>query len=210
MPDDVSDDVAAVATDSVATAYHAVATRGRVGPGTRAAFWGAGGLGLSGVAIAKALGADHIVAIDPRPEARAWALESGADEAHDPDDAVGLISASGGVDVSFEFVGSQRTVEQAVRSLDDGGRAVVVGVGPEQLVAGRMMTFVLREREVVGSYGSEPGELREVLDLIDRGRLAPPRLVGDVIPLSEILDGLRRVEAGDTGGSRIVVAITDG
>ena len=209
VPDDVPDAVAAVATDSVATAYHAVATRGGVRPGSRVAFWGTGGLGLSGVAIARALGADRIVAVDPRPEARAWALESGADEAYDPDGALDRISGSGGVDVSFEFVGSQRTVEQAVRSLDDGGRAVVVGVGPDQISAGRLMTFVLRERELVGSYGSEPDDLREVLDLVQSRRLRLPRLVGDVIPLAEILDGMRRVEAGDTGGSRIVVAIAE-
>jgi threonine dehydrogenase-like Zn-dependent dehydrogenase len=67
----------------------------------------------------------------------------------------------------------------------------------------------LRERELVGSYGSEPDDLREVLDLVQSGRLQLPRLVGDVIPLAEILDGMRRVEAGDTGGSRIVIAIAE-
>src|SRR4051812_44389735 len=68
IPDNVPDELGAVATDSVATAYHAVSTRGEVGEGTRVAVWGTGGLGLSAVGVAKALGAASIVAIDPRDD----------------------------------------------------------------------------------------------------------------------------------------------
>lgn len=67
IPDGLPDDVAAVATDAVATALHAVRTRGAVGPGARVAIWGAGGLGSCAVAIARTLGAARIDVVDVRP-----------------------------------------------------------------------------------------------------------------------------------------------
>jgi threonine dehydrogenase-like Zn-dependent dehydrogenase len=207
VPEGLSDELAAVATDSVATAYHAVAARGGLRPGARVAIWGVGGLGLSAVGIAKALGAASVIAVDPRPEARAWALETGADEAIEPDGAVKRIAAGGGVDVALEFVGRQATMDGAVRCLDDGGRAVIVGIGAEPAAAGRQMSLVVRERDVVGSYGAEPDEVRTVVRMLAAGELRLPRVVGDVIPLEDVATGLERVARGDTGGSRIVLDV---
>jgi threonine dehydrogenase-like Zn-dependent dehydrogenase len=205
LPESVSDEVAAVATDCVATAYHAVRTRGAVGDGARVAVWGAGGLGLAAVGIARALGADAVVAVDPREEARARALDTGATEALDPAEALERIVAGGGVDVALEFVGTAETVELAVRSLDDGGRAVAVGIGAGRITASHLMSFVTRERALLGSYGAEPGEVAEVIALLGAGRLRLPHLIGDVIALEDVGEGLRRVAEGRTGGSRIVL-----
>jgi threonine dehydrogenase-like Zn-dependent dehydrogenase len=209
IPDGLSDELAAVATDSVATAYHAVATRGAMRPGMRVAVWGTGGLGLSAVGIARALGAEQLIAVDPRAQARDWALDTGADLALDPnDDALGQIKKLGGVDLAVEFVGRPATVESAVRSLDAGGRAVAVGIGEGKLSASHLSAFVSLERELVGSYGNEPEEVREVITMMAAGRLRLPWVVGDVIPLEQVLEGLERVHRGDTGGSRIVLDIT--
>lgn len=207
IPDSMTDTLAAVTTDSVATAYHAVASRGGVGPGSRVAIWGTGGLGLSAVGVAKHLGAESVIAVDPREDARAWALETGADEAIAPDGALAHVTARGGVDVALEFVGRADTMDAAVRALDDGGRAVIVGLGRDRAVAGRMMSLVCREREVVGSYGATTDEVRHVTDLVARGELHLPRVVGDVISLEDVGEGISRVAKGDTGGSRIVVDI---
>jgi D-arabinose 1-dehydrogenase-like Zn-dependent alcohol dehydrogenase len=207
IPDRLSDELAAVATDSVATAYHAVATQGGVRTGTRVAIWGTGGLGLSGLGIARALGAATVIGVDPREEARAWSLETGADVALHPDEALPRIAELGGVDVAVEFVGRTETIEGAVRSLDDGGRAVIVGVGNGIASAGRTMTFVLRERELVGSYGAEPEEVRDVIGMLAAGELVLPRVVGDVIALEDVGAGVERVSRGETGGSRIVVDV---
>lgn len=205
VPPQLSDELAAVATDAVATAYHAVATRGGVERGSRVAVWGAGGLGLPAIAIVRHLGADTVIAVEPRPQARAWALEAGADEAVHPDEAFARIRALGGVDVALEFVGRRESVEGAVRSLDRGGRAVVVGVGHGSASAGRLISFVPQERELVGSWGSEPGEIRHVLGLLASGELRLPRIVGDVIGLDEVPAGLDRLARGQIAGSRIVV-----
>ena len=207
VPDSLSDLLAAVATDAVATALHAVRARGGVREGSRVAVWGTGGLGLCAVGIARTLGASRVIAVDPRAEARGWALATGADEALHPEGAVEQISRWGGVDVALEFVGRGETVESAVRCLDDGGRAVVVGISYEKASAGRLMTFVLRERELVASYGHEPQDVRDSVAWLDSGRLVLPHVVGDVIPLADVAAGVARVHRGETGGSRIVVDI---
>jgi threonine dehydrogenase-like Zn-dependent dehydrogenase len=70
------------------------------------------------------------------------------------------------------------------------------------------MTFVVRERSLLGSYGNEPGEVAEVIALMADGSLSLPHVIGDVIPLADVRAGLDRVAEGRTGGSRIVVDIT--
>jgi len=210
VPDEVSDELAAVATDSVATAYHAVRTRGGLDPGARVAIWGVGGLGLAAVGVARSLGAGTIVAVDPRPAARGWAVASGADAAFHPDDAVAAITADGGVDLAVEFVGRQAAVLGAVRSLDDGGRAVIVGIGSEAIDAGRAMTFVLREREVVGAYGNDAAEIAAVLRLLADGRLSLPHVVAEVVPMADAVTALARVRDGVLDGARSLIAVHDG
>lgn len=206
IPDTVSDEVAAVATDAISTAFHAATTRGHVEPGARVAIWGAGGLGLAAVSIVRALGADDITAVDPRESARRLAIERGADRALTPDEA--LSACRGVADVAFEFVGSEETIEAAVRSLASGGRAVIVGLGTGRVSASSISSFIGRERELVGALGPEPDEIVEVLSMIADGRLHLPKLIGDVIPLEKVDEGIRRLANGETGGSRIVVDVS--
>jgi D-arabinose 1-dehydrogenase-like Zn-dependent alcohol dehydrogenase len=118
-----------------------------------------------------------------------------------------FIRARGGVDLALEFVGRQSSAEDAVRALRDGGRAVIVGLGEGLVPAGSMMSLVLREREILGSYGSEPEEVREVLRLLGAGELEIPGLVGETIGLDEVLAGVERVAAGQADG-RLVVSIS--
>jgi threonine dehydrogenase-like Zn-dependent dehydrogenase len=124
-----------------------------------------------------------------------------------PDEALDAVGQVGGVDTALEFVGRPEIVEMAVRCLDAGGTAVAVGIGSGVVQARLLMTFVVRERSLVGAYGNEPDEVREVLDLLAQDRLRLPHVVGDVIPLGDVDDGLARVARGDTGGSRIVLDI---
>lgn len=117
------------------------------------------------------------------------------------------IAGAGGVDTALEFVGRPETLESAVRCLDAGGVAVAVGLGQGKAQASHLMTLVVRERSIVGAYGNEPEEVATVLDMMASGTLALPKVVGDVIPMTDVVSGLERVARGDTGGSRIVLDI---
>jgi hypothetical protein len=54
-----------------------------------------------------------------------------------------------------------------------------------------------RERALPGSSGNEPHEIEQVLQLLVRAASSScPHVVGDVIQLSRVTDGLDRVAAG--------------
>lgn len=205
IPDEVSDEIAAVCTDAVSTAFHAVRTRGGVTRGSRVAIWGAGGLGLAATGIARSLEAASIAVIDPRETARERALALGADIALHPDRAV--FALRGQIDVALEFVGRAESARDAIRILDRGGRAVIVGIGDDQIAAGGLTAFVTREREVVGSMGSEPGEIAELLGMFADGRLVLPGLIGSGVALEDVLEGVHRVADGDSTGGRVIVHV---
>jgi threonine dehydrogenase-like Zn-dependent dehydrogenase len=207
IPPGLPDELAAVATDAVATAYHAAVTRGGIRAGSRVVVWGAGGLGVSAVGIARARGAGFIAAVDPRADARRRAQAAGADLCLGPEGAIDAIAQAGGVDVALELVGSPETLDAAVRCLDDGGRAVAVGLGRGGAVAGGLISFVTRERELVGALGAEPSEVAAALELLGTGALALPDLVAGEIPLADVADGLERVHRGELGGARLVVDV---
>lgn len=95
-----------------------------------------------------------------------------------------------------------------MRRLVPGGRAVIVGVDKSEVTASRLMSFVMFERELLGSYGNGPAEAREVIAMLAGGRLMLARMIGDVISLEDVLGGVRRVDLGQTGDSRILVDIT--
>ena len=136
--------------------------------------------------------------------ARERALEHGADAAWDPSDIDAL---PGRVDVALEFVGRAESVEAAVRSLDRSGRAVVVGIGADRFSGGGLTGFVMNEREIVGSVGAQPTDVRDGLDLLARGALALPGLVGDRVVLEDILTGIQRVADGRASSGRVIVDV---
>ncbi len=97
VPDGVSLAAAAVATDCVASPYHALKCRAKVRPGEQVVVVGVGGLGSQAVRLAKVLGAERVVAVDRSETALARAAASGADATvlvREGVDPVGEIRAS--------------------------------------------------------------------------------------------------------------------
>src|SRR4030095_8265148 len=91
--------------------------------------------GLNTIQAARLVGAGKIIAVDVMPQKLAWAEEFGATHVvdaskEDPVARVHAISGMGGVDYSFEVVGTQKTIEQALLATHRGGICVVVGGSP--------------------------------------------------------------------------------
>lgn len=208
IPGELPFEQAAIVTDAVATPYHAL-KRGGVGEGMAVAVFGLGGLGMHAVALAKLAGAEVIgVDLDEvnLERARAW----GADEVVDATDgrAARRIRdlTDGGVDRSFEFVGANVTLDQAVKALRPGGRATVCGLTPERIETVPIALFVSQETELVGSFGSTPGDVGELFDLIEQGRLDLSRSITDTFDLDGFPEALRRLESREGHPVRMVVA----
>lgn len=204
VPDSVSFEVAAVLSDAVATAYHAVRKRGALERGESVAVFGCGGVGYHAILFARLLGAARIIAVDKTPGALKRARAAGASDLlnaaeEEPAKAIKRITGGAGVDVAFEFVGSAATVVEAMRSLGRPGRVVVVGVGAARVELPPLTAFVGKEMAVIGSMGSYRDDLEEVLDLVVRGALDLSGSITHRFPLERINEGLDALatKAGD-------------
>ncbi|MBS3942248.1 MAG: zinc-binding dehydrogenase [Actinobacteria bacterium] len=207
LPGDMPFDRAAIVTDAVATPYHAL-KRGGVGQDMTVAVFGLGGLGMHAVLLAKLAGAS-VVGVDVEAVNLQRALDWGADEVVDgsePGVARRIRELSeGGVDRSFEFVGLQSTVDQAVKALRPGGRATIVGLGPHAIQTVPIALFVSQETELIGSFGYTQQDLGELYDLVESGRLDLTRSVTDRLSIDEFPDALRRLETREGNPIRMVV-----
>lgn len=210
IPDGVSLQQAAIVTDGVATPFHALRSRGALKAGEAVAVIGCGGLGAHAILLARLMGAGFIAAVDVLPEARARALEFGADVAINPADTPDVGKAlrrsyGRGADLALEFVGRAVSVEMALRALDVGGRAVIVGVGAERAQLPPLVSFVGREAAVLGSFGMDKRDIGDLLALIARGRLDLSRSITQTYALGEINEALMRLASKDAGVVRLVV-----
>lgn len=210
LPEAIPFDVGAVVTDGVATPFHALRRRGRLQAGETIAVIGCGGLGTHAILLARMMGAACVVAVDPQPQARERARELGADlvlDAADPQAVKRLRAELGrpGVDLAIELVGRRDSAELALRLLDVGGRAVLVGVGAERPVLPPLVAFVGREQSVLGSFGMDRADIVDLFALVAGGRLDLSRSVSARYPLAEVNEALQALARKDTAVVRLVV-----
>ncbi|MEI5675675.1 MULTISPECIES: zinc-dependent alcohol dehydrogenase family protein [unclassified Nocardioides] len=189
LPDDLDLVTAAALGCRFATSYRALTAHGRVGPGDWVAVHGCGGVGLSAVMIAAALGA-RVVAVDLSDQALALATELGAEVVltGGADAARRVVEATGGgAHVSLDAVGSPATAVASVSSLRPRGRHVQVGLllGEQATPPLPMDLVVARELQVLGSHGMAARDYPPMLDLVASGAVRPDRLVGAVIGLAD-------------------------
>jgi D-arabinose 1-dehydrogenase-like Zn-dependent alcohol dehydrogenase len=168
-----------------ATAFRAVTAHGRLQAGDWLAVHGCGGVGLSAVMIAAALGA-RVVAVDVAPAAldlaRALGAEVTVDAGPDVPAAVGEITG-GGAHVSIDALGSATVAASSVRCLRPRGRHIQVGLlGTVPLP---MDLVIAREIEIYGSHGMAARDYPAMMALVADGTLQPGLLVGDVIGLED-------------------------
>ncbi len=197
LPPNLPLEEASVLSDAGSTAYHAVVNRGRVAPGEWVAVIGCGGVGLSVLQVAHAVGA-RTVAIDVVPEKLERARRLGADEALDGrEDVTKALRklTGGGPDIAFEVIGNPKTIRVAVEAVRTGGRVVVVGYADADapLPAGRIM---FRELEVRGSLGCPLQEFPRVLALAASGKFDLAATVTHRYPLERINEGFATLDHG--------------
>ncbi|WP_144720544.1 zinc-binding dehydrogenase [Agrococcus jejuensis] len=202
LPDDIDEASAASLGCRFATAFRALTSRARVQPGEWVAVWGAGGVGLSAVMIATALGA-RVVAVDRSTTALDLARELGAEATVVAgDDAVAeVVARTDGAHVSIDAVGSPETASSSVLSLRRLGRHVQVGLlagAPPSLPLGRVIGW---ELEVLGSHGMSARDYPQLLELVASGALQPQLLVRRTVGLAEAAT----LVGADAPGSGITV-----
>ena len=196
-------EVAALLGCGVTTGLGAVLNTARVPAGASVAVVGCGGVGLSAVQAARICGATRIVAVDTRASKLALARELGATDTVDAGagDAVEQVLelTGGGVEWSFEAVGSAATAEQAFGMLRAGGTCTVVGVLAGSTV--RLDGITLNwDRRIQGSLmGSNRFriDIPRYVDLYLQGRLRLDGLVSARITLDGLAGSIGTLHGGD-------------
>lgn len=211
LPDGVDAVAAASLGCRLATAFRALTVHGRLSSGQWLAVHGCGGVGLSAVMIATAVGA-RVVAIDVGTEPLARALALGAEhvvDAREQSDVAATVRelTDGGAHVSLDAAGSPSAAVACLRGLRRRGRHVQVGLllGAQSTPPLPMDIVIARELEVYGSHGMAAHDYPPMLELVSTGLLQPGLLVGRVIGLDAAGDALAGMDrAGICSGMTVV------
>ncbi|WP_374587948.1 alcohol dehydrogenase family protein [Novosphingobium sp.] len=206
VPEGVSMEQALMMTDALATAWFG-ARNADIRPGSSVAVIGLGPIGLMAVDSALVMGAHVVYAIDPIAERRAMAEASGAIALH-PDEALERIKQDthgNKLDCVVEVVGSDATVDFALRLVKRRGTVSVIGVQQS-----RRFAFPLERAFAAGltfriGTCSVPEELPALFPLVQSGRLRPEKYVSHRMPLSEGAEAYRLFEAREAGALKMVL-----
>jgi S-(hydroxymethyl)glutathione dehydrogenase/alcohol dehydrogenase len=196
----------------VTTGVCAVLNTARVEPGSSVAVIGCGAVGASAVQGARIAGATAIFVVDPVDFKRTSALKVGATHPIDPaegDPVEQLRAATNGrgPDYVLEAVGLPETVRQAYAATRLGGTTVLIGAG----LPGAVVTFSVfdlhREKRLLGcSFGSAQvrRDIPRLVGLAESGNLDLSALVTKTMPLTEVNEAFRAMEAGEVLRSVLV------
>lgn len=186
LPKEIPFEHGAAMMCSSATSLHAL-KRGRLAAGESVAVIGIGGLGISAVQLAKALGAAEVFAVDLSAEKVAAAAKYGAVPIPatevDPVAEVRRRTGGRGADVVLEVVGAPATMRQAIQMCAVHGRAVIAGLSRTAMELDTYRELLGPETELIGSNDHLLGELPVLLDLAQRGKLDLSEVVVRTVPL---------------------------
>src|SRR5689334_15982107 len=184
LPDEISFEAGATLMCASATALHAL-HKGRVKAGETVAIFGVGGLGLSAIQLAKALGAAEVYAVDIKQDKLELASQYNAipiDASRcDAVEEIRKQTKGKGVDVALEMIGLHKTMQQTIESLGAMGRAVIVGISKTPLEVNPYATLIGHEAEIIGSNDHLLQELFTLVDMARQKILDTSHVVSQVI-----------------------------
>jgi NADPH2:quinone reductase len=186
MPDGLSFEQAAGFSVTYGTSYHALKQSAALKEGETVLVLGAaGGVGISAVEIAKAMGA-RVIAAASTDEKLAFAKEAGADELinysrQSLKEAVKELTDGNGADVVYDPVGGE-LAEQAFRATAWHGRYLVIGFASGDIPAFAANIALLKEASIIGVWWGtwaaknpklQARNMQELALLIQNGTLTP-------------------------------------
>nr|WP_298141506.1 zinc-dependent alcohol dehydrogenase family protein [uncultured Pseudomonas sp.] len=192
------------------TSFRAVVDQGRVAAGQWVAVHGCGGVGLSAVMIANAIGA-NVIAIDMADDKLELARSLGAVatlNAQGCDDVAAAVAeiSRGGAHVSLDALGHPVTCVNSIRSLRKRGKHIQVGLmlADHANPSVPMDRVIAHELEILGSHGMQAHRYGDMLAMMQSGKLAPEKLIGRTISLEQSIDALMAMDRSIVAGVTVV------
>jgi alcohol dehydrogenase len=210
LPEEISDETACILGCRFITSFRAVVEQGKVKGGEFVAIHGCGGVGLSAIMIANALGA-QVIAIDINDETLKLAKKLGAVATINARGTQSVVDevkelTRGGAHVSLDALGSQETCFNSISNLRKRGKHIQVGLmaGPNKHPKIPMDKVIANELEILGSHGMQAFKYSEILEMMRAGKLSPEKLLEKTISLEESVQLLPEMNKFESSGVTVI------
>jgi alcohol dehydrogenase len=210
LPDALDFPAAASLGCRFVTSFRAVVDQGKTSAGQWLAVHGCGGVGLSAIMIANAMGA-NVVAIDISDEALQLARALGAVATINAAQVANVVEAvieitQGGAHVSLDALGHPTTCFNSISNLRKRGKHIQVGLllAEQSTPAIPMSKVIAHELEILGSHGMQAHRYDALFAMIAAGKLAPEKLIGRTITLEQSIAALVNMDKFESAGVTVV------
>ncbi|MBU6488346.1 MAG: zinc-dependent alcohol dehydrogenase family protein [Burkholderiales bacterium] len=192
------------------TSFRAVVDQGKTSAGQWVAVHGCGGVGLSAIMIANAIGA-NVVAIDISEDKLDMARALGAVATLNATRVDNVVQAvqeitKGGAHVSLDALGHPTTCFNSIGNLRKRGRHIQVGLmlGDHSTPPIPMSKVIANELEILGSHGMQAHRYDVMFAMMASGKLQPEKLIGRTINLAQSIDALMNMDKFEIAGVTVV------
>jgi len=208
VADHVSDEEATLIV-TAGTAMYGLDALGGLIAGQAIVVTGPGPIGLMGVAVAKALGADPVILTGTRDNRLETGKQLGADHVvnvrrEDPVEAVKRLTGGQGVHYVLECSGAPEAVNEAARMVKRGGR-VCLAAFPSRPVEVDVAYLVRNNIYLYGIRGEGKSAVHRAASLVAQGRFDAKLLHTHTFPLEELETGLRYARERIEDAVKVVV-----
>ena len=210
LPEEINNVTAATLGCRFITSYRAIVAQDKVSGGQYVVIHGCGGVGLSAIMIANALGA-QVIAVDINDATLKFAKRLGAVATINATDHINVVEeiisiTNGGAHVSLDALGSASTCFNSISGLRKRGKHIQVGLmtGNHQNTEVPMAKIIADELEVIGSHGMQAYKYPEMLEMIRNGKLHPEKLIERTISLEESITELPNMNSFQNKGVLVI------
>jgi alcohol dehydrogenase len=192
------------------TSFRAIVDQGKVSAGQWVAVHGCGGVGLSAIMIANAIGA-NVVAIDISDDKLALARALGAVATVNASKVPNVVEAvteitQGGAHVSLDALGHPTTCFNSISNLRKRGKHIQVGLmlAEHSTPAIPMSKVIGHELEILGSHGMQAHRYDAMMAMLQTGKLTPEKLIGKTISLQQSIEALMTMDQFEVTGVTVI------
>ena len=201
LPKEVSDEMASI-FDPFGNAVHTALSFDLVGEDVL--ITGAGPIGCMAVAIAKHVGARHVVITDVNEYRLKLAEKLGATLAVDPrkmsmPDVMKKLGMTEGFDIGMEMSGNAEAFQSLIASMNHGGRVAILGIFPGNMVSIDWSHVIFRGLFLKGIYGREMFETWYKMTSMLQSGLDVSQVITHRFSVDDFQKGFEVMKQGQSG-----------
>jgi L-iditol 2-dehydrogenase len=208
VPDEMSDEEATLVV-TAGTSMYGLDVLGGLIAGEGVVVTGPGPIGLLGVAVAKALGADPVILTGTRDHRLDLGTKLGADHVvnarrEDPVAAVKRLTGGKGVQFVVECSGAENALDEAARMVDRGGR-ICLAAFPQERVPVDLAYLVRNNIYVYGIRGEGQSATHRAMALMKQKRFDAKLVHTHTFPLDALPTALKYARERIDDAIKVVV-----